>query len=114
LSKQLRSLLNTGGRSFLRYSIIKATDCLLNFILQYRLNAETGEWHHIDQLVFRDRKWLGHISFGPKGMTQLSPKQLDLSEAPKSAQGCMQQAEHQLQRCIEVSAFDFDYLTALR
>ena len=29
----------------------------------YRFNNETGEWHHKSNSVFKDRRWLGHVSF---------------------------------------------------
>jgi hypothetical protein len=30
---------------------------------QYRFNNETGEWKHFDNLEYKERKWLGHISY---------------------------------------------------
>ncbi|GAB1609960.1 hypothetical protein Ahia01_001281900 [Argonauta hians] len=30
---------------------------------QYRFNPETGEWRHKDLQVYKDRKWLGNISY---------------------------------------------------
>ena len=30
---------------------------------QYRFNNETGEWKHFDNLEYRERKWLGNISY---------------------------------------------------
>jgi selenocysteine lyase/cysteine desulfurase/tRNA(Ile)-lysidine synthase TilS/MesJ len=29
----------------------------------YRFNNETGEWRHHSNSVFKDRRWLGHVSF---------------------------------------------------
>ena len=29
----------------------------------YRFNNETGEWKHFDNLEYRERKWLGNISY---------------------------------------------------
>ena len=30
---------------------------------QYIFNNETGEWRHASNLVFQDRRWLGHVSY---------------------------------------------------
>lgn len=31
--------------------------------MQYKVNAETGEWRHHNHTVFKERRWLGHISY---------------------------------------------------
>ncbi|KAK2725819.1 hypothetical protein QYM36_000332 [Artemia franciscana] len=34
----------------------------------YRLNPETGEWHHSSQLTFKNRRWLGNLRFSKYGL----------------------------------------------
>ncbi len=39
-----------------------------------RLNNETGEWKHHTNLEYRERKWLGNISYGPDGKFNFTDK----------------------------------------
>ena len=39
-----------------------------------RLNNETGEWKHHTNLEYRERKWLGNISYGPDGKFSFTDK----------------------------------------
>ena len=57
----------------------------------YRFNNETGEWRHHTNSVFRDRKWLGHVSF-TSGEMSFSPNPLSQSV----------EAETSLEQCLEV------------
>lgn len=58
-------------------------------MLQYRVNTETGEWHHVDQPVFRDRKWLGRVYFGANGLEYSVP---DIQSKPPTMQQCLRLA----------------------
>ena len=40
---------------------------------QYMFNPETGEWRHRQHQVFRDRKWLGSISYSSGQMIYPTP-----------------------------------------
>ncbi|KAK7474251.1 hypothetical protein BaRGS_00034494, partial [Batillaria attramentaria] len=48
---------------------------------QYMFNPETGEWRQRDQQVFRERKWLGHISYAGGQMEYALPKPSCLEKA---------------------------------
>lgn len=39
------------------------------FLPQYTVNPETGEWRHIHHTVFKERRWLGHISYASGTMS---------------------------------------------
>ena len=41
----------------------------------YRFNNETGEWRHSSNSVFKDRRWLGHVTFTSSRM-QFAPPSL--------------------------------------
>eukprot|EP00095_Tigriopus_kingsejongensis_P008560 snap_masked-scaffold548_size139981-processed-gene-0.14 protein:Tk08560 transcript:snap_masked-scaffold548_size139981-processed-gene-0.14-mRNA-1 annotation:"PREDICTED: uncharacterized protein LOC100175538" len=47
--------------------ILKAIDwvgeCAWKLLPQYRMNNETGDWKHFTNLEFKERKWLGNISY---------------------------------------------------
>ena len=40
---------------------------------QYIMNNETGEWRHRTHLTFKDRKWLGHITYKDGKFDNRSP-----------------------------------------
>ena len=40
---------------------------------QYIMNNETGEWRHKTHLTFKDRKWLGHITYKDGKFDNRSP-----------------------------------------
>uniref|UniRef100_A0A1I7ZGR2 Aminotransferase n=1 Tax=Steinernema glaseri TaxID=37863 RepID=A0A1I7ZGR2_9BILA len=42
------------------------------FMPQYQLNVESGEYHHYKQRVFHNRKWIGHLQFTAKGLVDES------------------------------------------
>ena len=46
----------------------------INSKFQYTFNPETGDWKHRQHQVFKDRKWLGHISYSSGKMTHQAPK----------------------------------------
>ena len=47
----------------------------------YRFNNETGEWRHSSNSVFKDRRWLGHVTFS-SGRMQFAPPALPDQGAP--------------------------------
>jgi len=55
----------------------------------YLFNRETGEWHHKDHQVFRDRRWLGHISYQSGEMTWRDPLVKDKGPLPPSLSDCL-------------------------
>ncbi|KAL9973375.1 hypothetical protein ACROYT_G019827 [Oculina patagonica] len=59
---------------------------------QYMFNPETGEWKHRKHQVFRDRKWLGSISYSDGHMTYPSSSPIT-EETPSSYTECLSQAE---------------------
>ncbi len=42
--------------------------------LYARLNNETGEWKHHSNPDYRERKWLGNISYGEDGSFNFTDK----------------------------------------
>lgn len=59
---------------------------------QYMFNPETGEWKHRKHQVFRDRKWLGSISYSEGHMTY--PSSLGITKEPSgSYMECLLEAE---------------------
>ncbi|CAH3196907.1 unnamed protein product [Porites evermanni] len=64
---------------------------------QYMFNPETGEWKHRKHQVFRDRKWLGSITYSEGHMTY--PSSPACAEgAPSSHTECLKNAEEILQK----------------
>ena len=66
----------------------------------YQMNPETGEWHHHNQLSFKDRKWLGFVDFTTGAMRIRQPKTAvhATPEAPTDYEQCLQMAEEILDR----------------
>ena len=65
--------------------------CFLFFVLycecnwlQYQLNCESAEWHHVRQRVFRSRKWLGFANFTPNGLKLNNRKTRALEQETKA------------------------------
>ena len=55
----------------------------------YRCNHETGEWHHLNNLQFNNRRWLAHLKLGSGGVrTKSFPVESypDLEECLKKAE----------------------------
>ncbi|KAK3696713.1 hypothetical protein QZH41_013068, partial [Actinostola sp. cb2023] len=76
---------------FVLKAIAMVTEHGWKLLPQYMFNPETGEWKHRRHKVFRDRKWLGSISYGSGHMTYPSPATQD--ELPKDLQDCLFTAE---------------------
>ncbi|XP_076446986.1 uncharacterized protein LOC143284202 [Babylonia areolata] len=60
---------------------------------QYMFNPETGEWRHREQQVFKERKWLGHISYASGCMEYSAPKVTPKAPLPQSFQECLNTAK---------------------
>jgi len=59
----------------------------------YRFNNETGDWFHHNNTKFKDRRWLGHISFKNGSMQQLTTDVEGGGEAPVTFKDCLQKAK---------------------
>ena len=65
---------------------------LVSFSLQYVFNPETGEWRHKDHQVFKDRKWLGHISYQSGKMVFRTPPCPEKGPLPVDGEDCLDKA----------------------
>ncbi|XP_013390956.1 uncharacterized protein LOC106159276 [Lingula anatina] len=61
---------------------------------QYTFNPETGEWRHKQHQVFKDRKWLGYISYETGKMAYREPQFQSKGPLPSDLQDCLMQAEN--------------------
>ncbi|ELU08113.1 hypothetical protein CAPTEDRAFT_90010, partial [Capitella teleta] len=52
----------------------------------YNFNPETGEWRHRQHQIFKDRKWLGHISYAKGRMDVRQPAFVPKAPLPQSPQ----------------------------
>ncbi|KAL5012515.1 hypothetical protein ScPMuIL_011066 [Solemya velum] len=59
---------------------------------QYMFNPETGEWRHRTFQVFKDRKWLGHISYTSGKMTYKVPPLTVKGPLPTGFRDCLDRA----------------------
>ncbi|XP_064595261.1 uncharacterized protein LOC135461904 [Liolophura sinensis] len=59
---------------------------------KYMFNPQTGEWRARNHQLFRDRKWLGHISYSSGQMTYKDPFTLR-GQLPQNLQECLNQAK---------------------
>ncbi|XP_074654925.1 uncharacterized protein LOC141908683 [Tubulanus polymorphus] len=57
---------------------------------RYIFNPETGEWRHRDHQVFKDRKWLGYISYGAAEMRFRDPPTNEKGPLPESLGECLE------------------------
>ncbi|WAQ99967.1 TTCA-like protein [Mya arenaria] len=74
---------------------------------QYMFNPETGEWRQVNFQVFKDRKWLGHISYSSGEMTyKVPPLWLQLiskiTPVPLILQDCLKRAEELFMQAAKV------------
>lgn len=58
----------------------------------YMFNPETGEWRQKNFQVFKDRKWLGHITYTSGEMKYKVPPPVVKGPLPDSDQDCLQKA----------------------
>ena len=71
---------------------------------QYRFNNETGEWRHRTNSVFRDRRWLGHVSFTSGKMTFTSNPLSQVGQPEASAEECLTVARDILSQAGKLAA----------
>ena len=70
----------------------------------YRFNNETGEWRHHTNSVFRDRKWLGHVSF-ISGQMNFRPNPLSqVGSVDSSFEECLGVARQTLDSAVKLAA----------
>ncbi|KAL8616794.1 hypothetical protein ACOMHN_017831 [Nucella lapillus] len=60
---------------------------------QYMFNPETGEWQHRERQVFKERKWLGHISYASGQMEYSVPKVTPKAPLPQTFEDCLETAK---------------------
>ncbi|XP_041358893.1 uncharacterized protein LOC121375484 [Gigantopelta aegis] len=65
---------------------------------QYTFNPETGEWRQKNFQVFKDRKWLGHISYKSGEMSLKVPPQTEKGPLPSDYQDCLKMARDLFKR----------------
>jgi hypothetical protein len=67
---------------------------ILFFNPQYKFNPETGEWRQRNHQVFRDRKWLGHVTYRSGEMQFRQPRGIGAAkgDVPESLEDCLAQA----------------------
>ncbi|XP_023323706.1 uncharacterized protein LOC111697807 [Eurytemora carolleeae] len=59
----------------------------------YRFNNETGDWYHSGNTKFKDRRWLGHITFKNGRMEQIGVNLPQKSDPPTSLMDCIHKAK---------------------
>ncbi|XP_028516147.1 uncharacterized protein LOC110243543 [Exaiptasia diaphana] len=72
---------------FILKAVAMVADHGWKLLPQYMFNPETGEWKHRRHKVFRDRKWLGSISYLDGHMTYPAPTKTE--GLPKDPQDCL-------------------------
>ena len=70
----------------------------------YRFNNETGEWHHRSNSVFKDRRWLGHVSFASGKMEFRSNPLASEGEAESSWEKVLQAVKAVLDSAEKLAA----------
>ena len=70
----------------------------------YRFNNETGEWRHRSNSVFRDRRWLGHVSFTAGRLSFTSSPLSQVGEPAGSAEECLEAAREILSQAGKLAA----------
>ena len=69
----------------------------------YRFNNETGEWRHHSNSVFKDRRWLGHVSFA-SGELEFTKNTYDNQGTPdKSLSDCLIAARGILDHAVKLA-----------
>ncbi|XP_052796961.1 uncharacterized protein LOC128229235 [Mya arenaria] len=69
---------------------------------QYMFNPETGEWRQVNFQVFKDRKWLGHISYSSGEMTYKVPPLVEKGPLPENHEDCLKRAEELFMQAAKV------------
>ena len=72
----------------------------------HRFNNETGEWKHFDNLEYRQRKWLGNISYASgkfefRQKSSVSRLDVDFEAVLAEAKSVFEEAKKQ--GCISIA-----------
>ena len=70
----------------------------------YRFNNETGEWRHHTNSVFRDRRWLGHVTFSSGKMSFSVNPLSEVGQPAASLQQCLAVARDTLAQSSKLAA----------
>jgi len=88
--------------------ILSALEIVVNegwkLLPAYRFNNETGEWRHQTNSVFRDRKWLGHVTFSSSGLSFKSNPLSQEGEVESSHQQCLDVAKQTLASAVKLAS----------
>jgi len=70
----------------------------------YRFNKETGDWHHSANTKFKDRRWLGHVTFKSGKMEVLGGQPfLEVGTAPSSYEEVLRLAQESFDGAKQVA-----------
>ncbi|XP_056010628.1 uncharacterized protein LOC125679381 isoform X2 [Ostrea edulis] len=67
---------------------------------QYMFNPETGEWRQKDFQVFKDRKWLGHISYRSGEMHYKVPPNIVKGPLPTDYTDCIEKSKELFRQAV--------------
>jgi len=70
----------------------------------YRFNNETGEWRHHTNSVFKDRRWLGHVSFASGELVFTKNPLTKVGESEESFQACLKVAKDTFSNAYKLAA----------
>ncbi|XP_061164658.1 uncharacterized protein LOC133173684 [Saccostrea echinata] len=68
---------------------------------QYMFNPETGEWRQKDFQVFKDRKWLDHISYRSGEMSYKVPPHIVKGPLPTDYKDCLEKSKELLRQAMK-------------
>ncbi|XP_071087136.1 uncharacterized protein [Haliotis cracherodii] len=77
---------------FVMEAIKMVADHAWKLLPQYIFNPETGEWRQKSFQVFRDRRWLGHISYVTGEMKYKVPPPFVKGPLPSGYEDCLEKA----------------------
>ncbi|XP_067663197.1 uncharacterized protein [Haliotis asinina] len=77
---------------FVLEAVKMVADHAWKLLPQYIFNPETGEWRQKNFQVFRDRKWLGHISYQTGEMKYKVPPPIVKGPLPSGYKDCLEKA----------------------
>ncbi|XP_022257688.1 uncharacterized protein LOC106473578 [Limulus polyphemus] len=72
---------------------------------QYIFNPETGEWKHRYHQVFKERKWLGSISYNEGRMSYVKSRDVAKELPPQNKKECLEKALEVLDKASKVTVF---------
>ncbi|XP_076344944.1 uncharacterized protein LOC143244342 isoform X2 [Tachypleus tridentatus] len=70
---------------------------------QYIFNPETGEWKHHYHQVFKERKWLGSISYNEGRMSYVKSQDVPKELPPQSKKECLEKAREEIDKASKVA-----------